>query len=151
MPCAHCVSRWAPRGRVCYAGEYFAFDDVLVDPSGTRKPPPLWIGGGTRRSLDRALALGDGWMPSFSLPIDRVTQMLASCKRPPGFTVTLPLLPPLDPIRDPSGARRALNEQAELGADVTIVGVVHTSLREYLEQLDALSRLTGLKTPKQSP
>jgi hypothetical protein len=67
--------------------------------------------------------------------------MLATVDRPEGFTVALPVLPPIDPIRDPSGARAALDERARLGADVAVVGVPHTSLPEFLEQLDALSRL----------
>lgn len=129
------------RGPVSYAGDHYAFDGVVVDPSGVQRRIPLWIGGGTRRSLERAVTLGDGWMPSFRLPADRVAQMLATLVRPEGFTVVLPILPPVDPIRDPSGTRAALDERARLGADVAVAGVRHTSLGEFLEQLDALSRL----------
>jgi probable F420-dependent oxidoreductase len=129
------------RGPVSYAGDHFAFDGVVVDPSGVQRHLPMWIGGGTQRSLDRAVTLGDGWMPSFRLPADRVAQMLATLDRPEGFTVALPMLPVVDPSRDPSGTRAALEERARLGADVVLVGFPHTSLGHYLEQLDALSRV----------
>ena len=77
-------------GPISYAGDHFGFADVVVDPSGARRPP-VWVGGGTLRSLDRAIALADGWMPAFTLPPDRVARMLAAFDRPAGFTVVQPV------------------------------------------------------------
>jgi probable F420-dependent oxidoreductase len=125
------------RGPISYAGDQFGFAGVVVDPSGLRRPP-MWVAGGTLRSLDRAIALADGWMPAFTLPAERVARMLRSFDRPDGFTVVQPVFPPLDPIGDPDGARAALAARAEAGADVAVVTLAHTSLTHYLEQLDAL-------------
>ena len=51
------------RSRPSYAGEFFAFDDLLVEPHARRDPVPIWIGGRTARSLRRAVELGDAWAP----------------------------------------------------------------------------------------
>ncbi|PRY02253.1 TIGR03619 family F420-dependent LLM class oxidoreductase [Allonocardiopsis opalescens] len=127
-------------GPVDHGGEHYAFGGAVVDPSGSGRRPPLWIAGGPR-SLRRALALGDGWMPAFTVPPAELARLLTGLERPPGFTVVLPVLPPVDPMRDPRGARTALEARAAAGADVAVVSVVHGSLAEYLDQLDALSRL----------
>ena len=37
---------------------------------------PIWVGGRTRRSLRRAIELGDGWTP-FALSIEQAGEMLA--------------------------------------------------------------------------
>jgi probable F420-dependent oxidoreductase len=129
-------------GPISYVGDHFAFGDVVVEPSGTRRLP-LWIAGGSLTSLDRALTLGDGWMPSFRLSPDRVAQLLARFDRPAGFSVVLPVLPPVDPVGDPSGAVELLAARAAAGADVLVVMLKHTSLAHYLEQLDALRQVVG--------
>lgn len=127
-------------GPISYVGDHFAFGDVVVEPSGTRRPP-LWVAGGSLTSLDRALTLGDGWMASFHLAPDRVGRLLARFDRPAGFSVVLPVLPPVDPVGDPAGAAEALTARAGLGADVLVVMLEHTSLGHYLEQLDALRQV----------
>ena len=38
-------------------------------------PPPLWIGGGSDRAVERAARLGDGWAPYFSVPTSDETVM----------------------------------------------------------------------------
>jgi probable F420-dependent oxidoreductase len=129
-------------GPISHVTDHFTFGDVVVEPSGTRRPP-LWIAGGSLGSLDRAISLGDGWMPSVFLPPERIGRMLAAFDRPAGFTVVLPVLPPVDPVGDPAGTAAALAARAALGADVAVVGVRHTSLVHYLEQLDALRQVIG--------
>jgi probable F420-dependent oxidoreductase len=129
-------------GPISHVTDHFTFGDVVVEPSGTRRIP-LWIAGGSLSSLDRAITLGDGWMPSYQLPAERVPRLLAAFDRPPGFTVVLPVGAPLDPVADPDATAQALAARAALGADVLVVFLRHTSLTHYLEQLDALSQLVG--------
>jgi probable F420-dependent oxidoreductase len=127
-------------GPISHVSDHFTFGGVVVEPSGTR-PPPLWIAGGSLQSLDRAIALGDGWMPPAALPAARIGRLLAAFDRPAGFSVVLPVLPPLDPVADPAGAAEALAARAASGADVVVVALRHTSLAHYLEQLDALRQV----------
>jgi probable F420-dependent oxidoreductase len=47
-----------------FEGRYLQFRDVYLDPRPVQQPhPPIWVGGNTRRSLRRAIRLGDGWIP----------------------------------------------------------------------------------------
>lgn len=47
-----------------YSGEYIEFSDISFLPKPVQKPhPPIWIGGGSRRAIERAAKWGDGWHP----------------------------------------------------------------------------------------
>ena len=47
-----------------YEGEYFSFTGIRFEPKPARKPhPPVWVGGESRRSIERAAMHGDGWHP----------------------------------------------------------------------------------------
>jgi probable F420-dependent oxidoreductase len=73
-----------------YHGEHYDFEGLVVDPHAARTDVPLWIGGRTRRSLRRAVELGDGWSP-FAVSLDDVTGMLAWARsRPEGPVATRP-------------------------------------------------------------
>lgn len=50
--------------RPSFQGRFVSFKDVVFEPKPVQKPhPPLWVGGGARRSIQRAAELGDGWHP----------------------------------------------------------------------------------------
>jgi probable F420-dependent oxidoreductase len=52
-----------------FAGEYFQFDDISIEPEATQSGgPPLWVGGRSKAALRRAGRLGDGWMPIWVSP-----------------------------------------------------------------------------------
>jgi alkanesulfonate monooxygenase SsuD/methylene tetrahydromethanopterin reductase-like flavin-dependent oxidoreductase (luciferase family) len=127
-----------------YSGPYFRYHSVVVDPAGARPDVPIWVGGRTRRSLRRAVALGDGWIP-FGLGPDDLGALLgapdvaaAVAGRGSGFDVVLAPEPPLDPLADPSGAARALRRYAGLGATGLSLRFVHQSRSHYVEQLEAM-------------
>ena len=45
-----------------YNGKYFSFNNLQFEPKPIQKPyPPLLIGGGSRRAIERVVAHGDGW------------------------------------------------------------------------------------------
>ncbi len=58
-----------------YHGEYYSFEDFVVDPCARQDEVPLWVGGRTARSLRRAVELGDGWAP-FGLRTAELAPML---------------------------------------------------------------------------
>lgn len=125
-----------------YEGPYYAFDDVVVDPAGVEPWVPIWIGGRTRRSLRRAVELGDGWCP-FGLSTAEVASMLASVERPAGLEVVIQNQRPIDPLGAPDETRHAVAQLHECGATMLSLRFVHHSLEHYLEQLASLVVLLG--------
>jgi probable F420-dependent oxidoreductase len=130
------------RQQVSYDGTYYDYRDFVVDPHAVQERVPLWVGGRTRRSLRRAVTLGDGWVP-FALTLEQAAAMLASFELPDGFDVALGPDVTLDPAADPSGAEAALERLARAGTTVAIGRVVHTSLAHYLEQMEALAAVAA--------
>lgn len=55
-----------------FEGKYYRVPRSIFLPKPRQKPrPPIWIGGNSRRALQRAAELGDGWHPTNRLaPID---------------------------------------------------------------------------------
>jgi len=115
-------------------------DGWILDPCGVQEHLPIWVGGRTRRSLRRAVALADGWCP-FGISVGEAGAILAKVKTPPGFEVVLAPHPSLDPKGDPAGTKARLAEYAVAGATMCTVRFVQHSLAEYLEQLEALMQL----------
>ncbi len=67
-----------------YDGPYYSYSDVVVDPCARQERVPLWIGGRTRRSLRRAVELGDGWLP-FGLGADDMGAFIAKARETPAW------------------------------------------------------------------
>lgn len=88
--------------RPAYDGPYYRYDSVIVEPCAVQPRVPIWVGGRTRRSLRRAVDLGDGWTP-FGLTTAEIAKLLDSVDRPDDFTVVLATRP-LDPIGARSGS-----------------------------------------------
>lgn len=126
-----------------YSGSHFDFRDWTIEPHGVQKHLPIWVGGQSQKSLDRALAMGDGWMP-FALSGDQLRQLLGQADLPAGFDVVLSSGRALDPLNDADGTRRRLERAFALGATVCQVKIDATSTVHYLEQLHALSELVEI-------
>jgi len=132
-----------------YEGTHYAFSGFVVDPNGARRHVPIWVGGRTRRSLRRAVELGDGWIP-FGLVLDDLRSMLgpgpladARGARGEAFDVVLAPEPPLDPAGDPEHAGEVVRAYAALGATGLTLRFRHRSRHHYLEQLEAMVRVVG--------
>jgi probable F420-dependent oxidoreductase len=127
------------RSRPRYEGPFYRFDGWVMDPAAASADLTVWVGGRTRRSLRRAVSLGEGWMP-FGLPPDRLRAMLASVD--PADIAALDIVlhpePPLDPLGDPDGARAKVDEYAAIGATMCNLRFRHESSSHYLEQLEAM-------------
>lgn len=131
------------RREPAYHGEHFDYEGLMVEPHAVQDRVPLWIGGRTPRSLRRAVAYGDGWVP-FGLPLDRLREMVGAASLPDGFEVVLSAGRPLDPSGDPDGASEALRKVSAAGATLVSVSLTAGSASHYVEQLEALAVIAGL-------
>ena len=57
---------WAG-GPVSKQGRHFDAIDIESRPV-PQMPPPIWVGGGSDKALERAALWGDGWLPYFTVP-----------------------------------------------------------------------------------
>ncbi|GAB3136989.1 LLM class F420-dependent oxidoreductase [Micromonospora sonneratiae] len=122
-----------------YAGTYYRFSGLVVDPHGVQRHLPIWVGGRTRRSLRRACEHGDGWKP-FGLTLAQIADMLRTVDRPSGFDVVLQPRN-LDPLGDPTGTRSNVERAFEAGATIINARFVHHGPDHLIEQLAALTTL----------
>lgn len=128
--------------RPAYHGTFYRFDSMVVQPCAVQPRVPIWVGGRTRRSLRRAVDLGDGWTP-FSLTIDELTKYLGSVDLPDRFAVVLST-PPLDPIDAPQQALDRIGRLADIGATDASCVIAARSSAHFCDQLIALAELAGL-------
>jgi probable F420-dependent oxidoreductase len=128
-----------------YHGEHYDFEGLVVDPHAARTDVPLWIGGRTRRSLRRAVELGDGWSP-FAVSLDDVTRMLAWARSRPEWArrdtpVDVMVSLTLDPLTGVDSARRELDAAERAGVTHVAASFVADSRDHYEEQVAALVSL----------
>lgn len=123
-----------------YHGEFYSFDGMIVDPCAVQDQVPIWVGGRTLRSLRRAATLADGWAP-FNVALPQIRDWLSRFELRPGFEVVLPPPAPLDAINEPERTRDTLGEAGAHGATIVSTYFTASSLRHYLENLQALAEL----------
>jgi probable F420-dependent oxidoreductase len=130
-----------------HEGAHYRYDDVIVEPCGLQRPPPIWVGGRTRRSLRRALELGDGWVP-FGMELPALRSLLddealaARRAERAEFAVVLAPEPPLDPVDEPDRCAETVRRYEEAGATALHLRFRHRSRDHYVEQLQAMAELT---------
>jgi probable F420-dependent oxidoreductase len=126
------------RRQVEYHGVHYDFDDLLVEPHAVNEHVPFWVGGRSRRSLQRAVELADGWAP-FGLKCADFAAWLEEVDRPEGFEVVAQPGALADPGTEPDRVDELLGQWADAGATVVNLHLVHHSMEHYLEQLHALA------------
>lgn len=132
-----------------YAGTHFSYGGVVVAPHGVQERVPLWVGGMSRRSLRRAVELGDCWAP-FAVSPEQVREWLTLAaktdawqRRESPLEVTLVTEPPVDPLGAPQATAAVVRELRAAGATTVGCRFVNTSRAHYLEQLEAMSALVA--------
>jgi probable F420-dependent oxidoreductase len=64
-----------------YSGEFVKFPPMMTWPKPAQKPhPPVILGGGAKRVLERVVAWGDGWLPNRITP-DQLRESRATLDR----------------------------------------------------------------------
>jgi probable F420-dependent oxidoreductase len=127
-------------------GPYYAYDDVVVEPTAVQERVPLWVGGRGARSLRRAVELGDGWAP-FALGFRAVADLLDGVHLPAGFDVVLGL-GHLDPSGTPEAVAERLARAAAVGATRVNASLASNSAEHYAEQLTALAELVPVSAAR---
>jgi len=135
-------------------GPRFPVANMVVDPTGVQGHVPIWVGGRTRRSLRRAVELGDGWMP-FQVSPEDVAAMLEWARSLPSWgersaPPEVVLRPRAADPGDPAGAERVLAEidrYRAAGATVLQVAFTSRSVAHHLEQMEALTGILELTPP----
>jgi probable F420-dependent oxidoreductase len=132
------------RSRPEYHGTYYDFHDFLIDPCAVREHVDLWVGGRTRRSLRRAVELGDGWVP-FGLRLPDLRAAIEAARATPAWTarerpleILLEPRPPVDPAGDPDATAQRVRAVLSVGATGINLRFVHHSRAHYIEQLEAM-------------
>jgi probable F420-dependent oxidoreductase len=130
-----------------YQGTHYSYQGFVVDPCAVQAHMPMWVGGSTRRSLRRALELGDGWAP-FRLTHADLAAILDEARRGPAwegrsdpFDLVFFPEPPLDPSSEPERTLETIARYEEIGTTMLNLRMVHHSLAHCLEQLEALVKL----------
>jgi probable F420-dependent oxidoreductase len=112
-----------------YQGEKFSFSGIRFEPKPRQKPhPPIWVGGESRRAIERAVRYGDGWHPVGLTPdgiwakVREVKSLLPDEKKD-GFVMSL---------------RRnvEINEVREFGSEETLrggLGKIKDGIEAYRE------------------
>ncbi|TVY06404.1 TIGR03619 family F420-dependent LLM class oxidoreductase [Mycolicibacterium porcinum] len=112
-------------------------DGFAIEPHATTTDLAVWVGGRTKRSLRRAIELGNGWMP-FGLSPDTIADFLAPHQLSANFDVVLSPGAALDPLGDADTVRRRLVRLRDVGATVANCSVQARSAEHFCDQLAAL-------------
>lgn len=130
-----------------YSGSHFRFGDFVVEPAAPRHEVPVWVGGRTRRSLRRAVELGDAWMP-FLLELEEVQEMLSWARRLPAWDMRARPLdivlwpePGVDPLTEADRIRRQADDYVAAGTTVLNYRFRSESPAHHIEQMDALTQI----------
>lgn len=130
-----------------YSGSHFRFGDVVVEPAAPRPEVPVWVGGRTRRSLRRAVELGDAWMP-FLLELEEVREMLSWARRLPAWDerarpldIVLWPEPAVDPLTEADRIRRQADDYVAAGTTVLNYRFRSESPAHHIEQMEALTQI----------
>lgn len=143
-------------GAVVKQGRHF--NAIGNEPRPLPSPsPPIWVGGGSDRAIERAARLGDGWVPYFTVPtndpvvrksavvsmehfgekVARLRELREEMGRTGPFDLSVaPPFRPKEPTRE--NAQRFLEEMHELaehGVNWTWTSLPASSLEGYLEMV----------------
>ena len=126
-----------------YEGEFYTFDDFIIDPHAVQERVPIWLGGRTALSLRRALTSGQGWDP-FGLTTEQAAELIGRARSWPEWTsrtepfgIALTFEPALD-ITQPGQIDVMLDNLGRLqAAGATVYNAIFRSesVDHYLEQL----------------
>ena len=105
--------------------------------------PPIFVGGAAPHALDRAVRLGDGWMPIGTSPEDlagharRLHELADAAGKPTPEIVVMTGLPPGDDAR----ARDAARALRAAGATRLVIGSRYADAAQFQREAERLAAL----------
>jgi probable F420-dependent oxidoreductase len=130
-----------------YHGPHYDYAGFIIDPCGVQQDVPFWIGGRSRRSLRRAVELGEGWMP-FGLSHEDLKAMIGWARELPAWSarekpvdLVLRNEQRIDPMAAPGEAADLIGKLFAMGASYYSAEIKASSRSHYIEQLEALAAL----------
>lgn len=126
----------------CFANEVVNShgQDFIFSPRPSR--PPIYIGGGPKVAIDRALRYGDGWLPMGSLeklkePISDFRARAVEAGHP-GEVVTFGSLDDEDEAKN----REMLGQYADAGVSRLVIGKPYETAEDWMPTIEMIARLT---------
>jgi probable F420-dependent oxidoreductase len=123
-----------------FHGDFVNFDPIFSWPKPVQRPhPPIFVGGNGPKTLDRVLEYGDGWMPTFGLGVEEITQRIADLRRRaseagrPDVPVSIYAVP---------GEREIIARLEDAGVDRVLFDLPTLPAEETYRALDELAPLT---------
>ena len=125
-----------------YQGEFVRFEKIWSDPEPIQKPhPPIIVGGDGKKTFDRVVEFGDGWMPILrphANPVQKIPALRERLKTagrdPKSVPVSIFFAPP---------KREALDALAAAGVSRAIFGLPSEPRAAVLPRLDTYAKVMG--------
>jgi probable F420-dependent oxidoreductase len=125
-----------------FRGRGVEWRDMVVAPRPCQQPrPPIWVGGNTAASAQRAALYGDGWIP-WQLEPEALRNRLAKTAQRTGRAAELEVVAPFHVGREETA--QALGERLhawrKAGATAAHVGFESSCPDELLERMELVQR-----------
>lgn len=63
-----------------FSGKYYSYQNIEMFPKPLQKPFPLYIGGHNMKAVERAVQIGQGWLPGWR-PLHEIAERIETLKR----------------------------------------------------------------------
>jgi alkanesulfonate monooxygenase SsuD/methylene tetrahydromethanopterin reductase-like flavin-dependent oxidoreductase (luciferase family) len=125
-----------------FHGDHYAFDDIKVQPKPAHRIP-IWIGGGSQATYDRAARCGDGFQAISMQPgdlapiVDSIRERVAAARPDDDFVVSYRT--GWDPQgMDPAQIRDERDAYADAGVDHVVSAPWQTDVDAWIRSMELL-------------
>src|ERR1700733_13783478 len=155
------VKSWTAKQRFSHHGQYWNFEDIIVEPPTAQKPhPPMWMGAGSAESIRQVAARGYNLLldqfASFETVAERITLFKAEVEKhgrvfdPMEVGVARAFFVAKDAADKEAALERRLEAQRRLAAGSSAPGTKNTaSIMAYSDTREASEESALYGTPEE--